>query len=332
MNKETFLTELRLKLPPHLSGWPYNIFANTLKKFGKNEFYPSDFADSIQQIESIATSFPQSQPQDTETIKIIPTPEDFLLSEAIAKKITPWAEGIRKKIFGSPEPTFNWGGAVEWIEKEAEKKYCDKVPEGLIDKIDALAGKLAKHDIQLSVKRPLLPYAKKGDEWKHNVYVNGPNLKLLERETRKVAKITGFSQQALVMFILAGIKPLAVRVSIKTTTYFHEDWPPRKEVILTVRAKDFSDRELKAIYRQLKKELTLKREIPLKEKHVRLYRLIEALGPPPKEPGLIKKYWSHALDEWEKRYPKEKKPYDWQGLRSAWKTIEKKLTYLDLMQ
>jgi hypothetical protein len=92
----------------------------------------------------------------------------------------------------------------------------------------------------------------------------------------------------------------------------------KREVILTINARDFTFRELQDIYRDLKKELVAKREIPVKEKHVRVYELIRKLGNPPRrgESGHYK-FWQGALRAWKKRY-RDERPQSWQGLRDLW--------------
>ena len=322
--------ELDLRVSPTLRPWPYNIFLDYIEKWGGDEYYNADFARAIKFMESIATSYPKNKDNSSQPrIKI--TAQDILTSTILIKKITPWAKEIRKKLFGSPKPPFNWEGAVGWIQTGAKKKYHDKYYQEfqkLTDKWETLSNEFTKYHKQLILKQPILPYVKKGDPWIRREAVNGPKMAHLEQESKGVAKATGFSQQALVMFILAGIKPLALRMNISTNENYHqlsdEELLYQKEVVLRIRARDFASRELSDIYRELKKELTIKKEIKIKDKHVRIHELVQKLGPPPnrEKPGSYK-YWKKAIAEWERKYPKDQ-PKMWHNLRDAWERMEAK--------
>ena len=330
--KKVFLDILEKKTPKYLRGKPYDIVSDLIKRAGKDKFDFLTFSpdDAIEKMERIKISYPQNKRGERDNLSFSElTSHDILTSEFLADKIIPWIEEVRKKIFGSPNPPFDWDGAVEWIESEAKKGYEKKMPKELRNEIKEISMKSSKYYMNIFRKRHLLPYAKKNDEWEHNVPVNGPKLELLEHETRSMAKATGFGQQTLVIHVLSGIKLLVPRVYITTSLHLHklseQETLSRREIILKIRAKDFTFRELQRIYRMIRKEINLEKDKALNSRHLRIYNLITELGMPPSrgQPGHWK-FWNTAQKKWNKKYPDHKYEY-WQGIRGAFERIIAKL-------
>ncbi len=334
MKKREFLGRLQDKLPPNLKGQPYDEYCAIARGSSQNHYTDDDFQVAQDMIERFAVSQSQFQPapvaprvrSNKKPTKLGPI--DLLTSEILVEKITPWAEGLRKKLFNLPGPPFDWDGAIKWIEEEAQSKK-QRAPKSLRNDLDRLARKLRLYNIRLSTERDFLPFARKGDPWRNSVPVCGPRLENLERETRSVAKATGFYQASLVMFVLVGIKPLVPRIKILDS----QSWatlPTGKiisgrEVNLTFRAYDFSGRELQRLYEQVKRDLKIKQATSFKEKHFRIYNLVRSLGIPPAkhEPGHFG-FWEKASLNWNQKY-RDDPPRSWQGLRGAYERLIKNL-------
>jgi hypothetical protein len=326
LTKKEFLTGLETFLPHHLRGQAYSDFCNYTNSFGRDSYFVSDFQPAVELIERFAIHSIISKNDAKEHALMSRLDHaDALTSEILVEKITPWAEDLRRKLFGKPGPPFDWDGAMSWIEDEV--KRGEPVPKDLVRQVEKTSKDLARFHIKIIVRIELLPYAKKGSEWKVNVPARTDRLAALESETRRIAKATGFSQTALVMFVLAGIKPLVSRVSASFTESSSSLPTDQalygKQISLTFRASDFTARELQRLYARIKQELKLKRTVPKKEKHLRVYQLVQELGPPPKGHGYWK-YWEEALKRWQQKYKKEP-PRTVQGLRGIWERNLKKL-------
>ncbi|MGB9006636.1 MAG: hypothetical protein WCB96_13000 [Candidatus Aminicenantales bacterium] len=337
MKQSEFLETLQYKLPPSLRGQPYNDYRAIERQSPRDNYSPEDYLVAHEFIKRLAISQPPAFASNFKTNKklirrnqILPHkfgPADALTSEILIEKITSWAEGLRKKLFNSPKPPFDWDGSIKWIEEEVQSKKR-RVPKSLQNDLGRLATKLRLYNIRLSPERDLLPFARKGDPWRHSVPVCGPRLENLERETRSVAKATGFYQASLVMFVLAGIKPLVPRIKIldsqSSSTLPTGEIIAGKEISLTFRAYDFSGRELQRLYEQVKRDLKIKRATSFKEKHFRIYSLVRSLGIPlaKNEPGHFG-FWERASLKWNQKY--RDAPRSWQGLRGAYERLIKNL-------
>lgn len=325
MNKRDFLWELKKHTPPHLKGEPFSQYSKIIEKQGRETFYNNDFHEAIKLMESIKISFSQKGKSDSSEL----TPQDIITSDFLLDKIDPWVEQVRKNLFGSSELPFDWDGAINWIEKEVKKpiKNKDDIKTDKVKELrEQLRKELAKRYIYLSERRYLLPYIKKDSEWVQNVAAIGPRLFLLEYETRKMEEATGFNQASLVMYVLSGITPLLSRYRISTSFHAHtilnKEQILWKEVELKFRSRDLKFEELLGIYNQIKKSLTIKREISLKEKSVRINKLVKELGLPPR--GIRgernKKYWEKTKDLWNDRYPNEQYN-DWRAIAQQYDRI-----------
>lgn len=325
-DKKGFLDVLEKAAPKELKGRPYEVVSEAINQFGGGEFYYEDLSDAIALMKKVEKS--PSQP------KFIY--QDILTSEFLLEKITPWVEEVRKKIFGSPKIPFKWNQAIKWLEDKPKKlgktneKDKDKLKK-LINKLNELRKELKENHIYFKpFKRRFLPYAKKGDEWIHNVIVNNSELEFLEFETQRMVQCTGFSQASLVVHILSGIKIVVPRISISTSTSFRplseKETLSNKEITLKIRAKDFTFRELLSVYKKIKKEINLEKDKSLNEKQLQVYNFIRELGDPPHpgEQGRYR-YWYIAKNKWNDKYPKYEYG-SWQGIRKAY---ERTITALE---
>lgn len=332
-NKKEFLKELENKSSKHFrKKKAYSIFLKLINSWGKDKFDYSDFAKALSFMNSVEISLAREKEEGKDNLFFSElTFQDILTSEFLLNKITPHVEEVRKKIFGSPKAPFDWNGAVEWIENEAKKPGKNKVNiKELKNKLKKLSKELSENYKFLTLSARSLPYQKKNDEWLHRVNVNGPKLFHLENETRSMAKAAGFSQPALVIHVLTGIKPLVPRVDINTSLLLHklseQETLSRREINLKIRAKDFTFRELQRIYRMIRKEITLEKGKTLKQKHLRIYNFIRELGKPPSRGELgYWKFWNNAQKKWNEKYPDDEYK-SWQGIR---KTYESTMTELE---
>lgn len=318
-NKEEFVEECKKRVPEELKDSKEFWKACTYLIKKRDRFYQYDIPGAIELMERLRLSNLKDKKSEL-------TDEDIITSDYLIDKIAPWVEDVRKKIFGSPEPAFDWDGAVKWIEnRNKDARKSTRAMKGLRNKFKELAKELGKNYQELRRSRRVIPYAKKGDEWMHNVPINSLDLYILEQETRRIAKVTGFPQQSLVVHVLSGNKPIVPRVGIHTLEHFcklsDQETLYGVEIILEIRAKDFRFRELYKIYQTIRKELELVKNKPFKEKHLRFYRFIKDLG---KIPDRGKKghykFWNEAKEEWNKKFPNNKYK-SWQGLRAAYERI-----------
>ena len=351
-SKNSFLDLVGQHASDHLKGEPLRIYAGIVQSQGKDIYEWNEVAIAIKELEKINKKINIAITKDKKKQKtefIIDQTED-LKRDFLIDKISPWVENIRIKLFRSSEPPFDWDGAVEWIEAESEKHKEDaKIPKDLINRIKEVEKKISKYYASITRNRQILPYAKKDEdyEWKHNVYVSGPNLVLLEKETQRMAKATGFPQSSLVIYVLTGKKPSHSRASLTARTHcvkisdsesilrsLRGEAPEpesliRNEAILTIRSKDFNFKELLKIYKKLKESLSVEKEYSfsenVKEKYSLIYNFMKDLKLPSTSSKISEyRFWINAHTKWNKRHLKYK--YDsWRGLRKAHKRIISKL-------
>lgn len=320
--KKTFLQHLKVAAPKDLRGKPYDIASEFIEKFGKDEFCYSDLSAAIEIMGKMKKSHAKSDLQFKFKEKVIIT------SEFLLEKIIPWVEETREKVFGSPKPPFDWEGAVKWIENEAKRSgkiKSEEEAEELMNRMGELTREFREYYFYPDFLRRPFPYAKRGEKWIYNEIVNSPNLEFLELETRRMAKITGFSQAALVIHVLSGLKIVVSRLQISTSISSHalskQETLSGKEINLKIRARDFTFRELWSVYQKIKKEINLEKDRPLKGKHLQIYVFVKRLGKPPErgEPGHYR-FWYQAEKKWNDKYPEDKYS-GWQGLRGAFERI-----------
>ena len=348
LSMEGFLALVRHQAPDHLKGMPFRIYAGVIRLQEKDAYEWTEIKPTIKMLGEICEDEDYNiditkDRKKQETEFIIDQTED-LKRDFLIDKISPWVENIRIKLFKSSEPSFDWDGAVKWIEAESEKHKKDAtIPKDLINRIKEVEKEISKYYASIDKKRRGLPYAKKDDEWEFDACVCSPNLALLEKETQRMAKATGFPQSSLVIYVLAGRKPPLSRVSLIARTHsikisdsesilksLRGETPEpesliRNEAILTIRSKDFRFEELLKIYKKLKESLSVGKEYSfsknVKEKYSLIYHFVNEFKLLPnssKKPEW--RFWENAHTEWNKRYPKYK--YDsWRGLRKAHKRI-----------
>lgn len=323
-----FLEELESKTPEELKKKKsYRAFIDFITQFGgKEEYYREDFLGAINMINRIEISSYQEFGDKQFSIKL--TSQDILTSEFLLEKISPWVEETRKKIFSSTKPPFDWEDAVKWIENEA-KKYgkvkSEEEAKELMNRMKELTKEFGEDYFYLDFSKRTLPYAKRGDEWIYRVVVNNPKFEFLEFETRNMAKKTGFPQTALVIHVLSGLKIVVSRLQISTSISSHalskQETLFGKEINLKIRARDFTYRELWDVYKEIKKEINLEKDRPLKDKHLLIHTFVKKLGKPPDrgKQGHYK-FWSRAEKKWND-IESNNKYKGWQGLRGAYERI-----------
>lgn len=337
--KKEFLGLLKSRIPPTLPPRAYTAYCNYAEKYGKERYYHSDFQDAMCWMESLTLSCPEIRlsSQSTNAPEFAPveiTSQDILTSSILMEKIAPRIKKIRREIFKSSKPRFDWPGAIEWLEAESEK-YKEKQPwpKEFMDKYDAAAKEAGKHNLRVRASVPILHYVKKYDgsessEMTHSVHVRGPKLRILERETEYLSCETGLSQAVWVIHVLTGLKPSFPRIICdeiwRKLKISDSEILIRKEVVLTIRAKDLSFRELQRVYKEIKKMLAPEKQYPIRDKHLKIKDLIDKLGKPPQRGHPEhREYWKKAIKEWEKRYP-DQKPNRWDNLRDAWERLDAK--------
>lgn len=349
MNKKQFLIRLESKLPEQLKGDPFSQYSEYIEKFGRENYYPHDFAGAIELMERTRASFVPKEKLDphkkgTSDFPIFKlSPQDIVTSDFLLEKIDPWVKQVRKDLFRSSKQPFDWDQAIRWIKNEEKSSRRSKDPKVISNLIRLAKSEEKKKTLykpkaleelgkkfggRLSFSWPSLPYIKKNSKdplrW---IPADGPKLTPLAYETKKMAQATGFNQASLVMYVLTGIEPLLsrYRISIKTHAYTmpNKEQIVSREVELTFRCRDLKFEELLGIHKEIKKQLNIKKEIPLKEKSERVNKLVRELGPPPlgTHGRRNRQYWQKAKSVWNNRYPDEQYS-DWRGIAQQYERIK----------
>ena len=252
--------------------------------------------------------------RESKSIHLQRTPTDRIFGDALARALAPRIENLRKEGFGSPAPPFgNIVDAAQWVEqtsKTALTSYRERseAREEAFNEIDKLAD---EYQIEIEYKSTLLPYHQNpddDDEYAKLVpTVQGTYLYRLAKETDRIAKRTGLPQDALVVHVLTGLRP--VRSRARLTTRKHGHTLPSGEQIhvndatVTFYARDLTDRELRRIYNTVRDHVGGKGTKGLEDKDEYLWKLVQDMGGPPKQHGSKGRYWQKVQEAMNRKYP-----------------------------
>lgn len=243
------------------------------------------------------------------------TPTDMLFGEALVMALAPKVEGLRRERPGGTKPPFTTvKKATEWIEWKSEQDLAawrekSKEREKAIDEIKKLAD---EHLIEFDLKFACLPYQKPDEDHVKNVpVVPGTYLRKLAQETALIAKSTGLPQDALVIHVLTGLKPIRSRAPMKTTWSFY-NLPSGEqlavyEAAVTFHAQDLTDEELRKVYNNVRHHLGGKSTKGLEHKDVEVWKIVQGLGGPPQQHGGKGPFWKEVLEIYVRGHPDE--PY-----------------------
>jgi hypothetical protein len=325
------------KAPPHLKGSPHLRAAthDVVKERLRNRQTPSenDVREVIQRAGRLHAEWlpPRTESKDTELL-FAPSGGDLITSDNLLKKLLPWVEDLRREGFGDRQPPFgSIGEAADWIERTSTSNGESRRVEGedkIREELNALAGKYAEVSgkrTTVTDSRPILTYQKPGSEHVENVYVSpGTFLDKLARETKDVARRTGFTEDTLVVHVLTGLKPILPRIRLTQPGGPHLS---RRYVTVTFNAADLGPEELRVLYNQIREYLGGKGKEGLSLEDWEFWRLIEDMGGPPTKWGTKTQFWKEAQQRWNREHKSDGYTnYEtWQGVRNRYMNLRKRI-------
>ncbi len=224
------------------------------------------------------------------------TPHDLLTSDDLAEKIRPAVDQVRHTLFGDPQPPFATSeGAVQWLEQTAAAQETQAradsprraaLEETILAQLAAWQA-LTGESCEGPFVPELLEYAKPGDPWVHRVPVRGKTpLADLGSASRQLADATGFSPASVVAYILAGIRPLLVPISIRMSSGFHNDFKiARRSATIELRTPHVTDAQLRAIRQVIRRVWHTAKKKPLTESDRQFLAIVQRLGGVPQDEG-----------------------------------------------
>jgi hypothetical protein len=247
-----------------------------------------------------------------QSVEVRQTPTDRIFGDALVRALAPAIADLRERSeFKRPEPPFtSVEEAAAWVSTQSTKDLEDwRAKSGQRNKAHDEIQRLAdKHGIEIKFESTLLPYQMRDDEHiKWAPVVPGTWLYRLAKETQRIAKRTGLPQDALVIHILAGLKPVRSRARI-TTRENHHTLPSGEQIHVneadvTFRARDLTDKELRGIYRMVKGHVGGKGTEALDDKDEHLWTLVQDMGGPPQTHGTKGPFWQAVLEKLDRKYP-----------------------------
>ena len=292
----------------HLKGspWLYQAFLEVVNESVPETPEETKYARAAQRAKELAHD-------NEESLELRQTATDRIFGDALVRALAPTIAELRESEFGNNEPPCaGVEEAAAWIEAQSERdleRWRAKSGERRIadDKIQLLAD---EHDIEITFKSTLLPYQKLGYEHvKWVPAVPRTYLYTLAKETERITKRTGLPQDALVIHVLTGLKPIRSRARVTTRTN-HYTLPSGEqlhvnEAVVNFRARDLTDKELRGIYRTVKGHVGGKGTEALDDKDEYLWNLVQDMGGPPRKHGTIGPFWQTVLEKMDREYPGE---------------------------
>ena len=221
----------------------------------------------------------------------------------------PWVEETRRQIFEGPQAPFrSLNGAAAWIEQQAAAQpRASKTDLALAADLDRQIMALARQLSSLTLRQygvtqhvDTLAYQKPGKEkeWVHQaVVLDTPSaLGVLQKAASTMAATTGFTEDAVVRFILTGALPQlpSARVHVGPRSHKLPDgtWWVRGHATIELNVRDVSFRQLRAIHRQVRSAWgPIDRGLTKQEN--KLLAIVTATGPPPHGSG-AGAYWKRV--------------------------------------
>jgi hypothetical protein len=251
--------------------------------------------------------------EEEESLELRQTPTDRIFGNAIVRALAPTIADLRERSeFKRPEPPFtSVAEAAAWVETRSTKdlegwRAKSRQRNKAHDEIQRLVN---KHGIEIRYESTLLPYQMSNNELdiKWTPVVPGTWLYRLAKETQRIAKHTGLPQDALVIHVLAGLSPVRSRARV-TTRENHYTLPSGEQIhvneaVVTFRARDLTDRELRGIYRTVKGHVGGKGTEALDDKDEHLWILVQDMGGPPQAHGTKGPFWQAVLEKLDLKYP-----------------------------
>jgi len=296
----------------------------------------ADQNDLVIQIAS-ALKFKYPKAKENDLLDAI-KPDNIIKTSELIKKITPSIKEIRKGLYGNEDPLFpnNIDKITDWIKEEAKKQALpleqdiERNKEKIINlenevkfKIKELSRLSHRENRLFTEGNPTIPVPLriKGKfiGYQDDVWIwPGTKIARFEEETRRLSEQTNYSQLALIIYVLTGIKPLSFGYKISKEFMIGLWSSIGIEIYRDMNYKEFIRlfHEVKKFFKSPGKQLT--------EKHERIYNLVNKLGGIPLTGKM--KFWEEFRGEWNRLFPDEKYNSS-RGPRKAYLTINKRLQH-----
>lgn len=280
-----------------------------------------------------------TQEKDGNVREIGLNPEAAFIGRAFAKRLQPWAQELRKEVFGSPDAPFlrDLAAAANWIEAQAAADRERWIQDGTsrldtnkeIKRLADLAGLVVK-PVSLFLK-----YVK--PEWEMQQTAPafpGTSLDRLARETDRVSEKTAFQPETLTGFVLTGLQPMISRVRITKSDggcLVPGDTIPYRSVILEFNVADVSYDEVRALYAEIRKFFGVTDAERLSWHEFDFISLVDSMGGPPKQ--YKTRFWEEALRRWkEEPASKSSKPLNsWRAARNKFERLARRRNLHELI-
>jgi hypothetical protein len=264
-------------------------------------------------------------------------PQEIAASIETAEWVRPWAEQVRRDLFGQPEAPFgSTADALAWARTLAEAAVpdtalSDELREALEDfgeRVSALKSKGLPFDPVVSTgDHPLLAFPE--DRWLVSVSAAwDPTLHTLWRECERITKATGWQPWQSVAFVLTGSDPLIARIRVGVT-YPLAPIPPEHgqpgplsyyRTNIQIRGADVSKDDLAQVFRYIR-GMGVAVKKPLKRHEVDAFLIRRG------HPG---ESWQDCLDRYHVQYPPKPGKHEGKittirGLQAAVEKVRKRL-------
>jgi len=269
------------------------------------------------------------------------TSDSLLTSDFLADRILPWIELVRTELFGSRDAPFHGiRQSEQWIDQQAKDQRLLPVGGKFDEPISSGRFRLAvppKRTFEYMGEDGKVHKVTMTDihigEWKdpelrpRRTEQGIPALRWLENETRIMARSTGFTQPALIQFILVGVRPVLPRYQVRGETVYQVT--PAGDILqpfhveIEIRARDLGFEELRQIYQIYRRQLQSRKAKALNEEHWLIYRLVKERGGPLSGKGSVQ-FWKSVMEEWNTLHP-EKRYSHWKGIKIIYERIIKRL-------
>lgn len=295
------------KAPPHLKGHPFISAAILQVAKEKGPLYSSLIPEVLNRAGNDYEKYILPAPSGGGSIA--PTSTEFLAGERLVEKLSPLVWALRENVFGHSEAPFETvADAASWVERESEADLKDwRESSEERDKARKEIERLAReYRIELVNERHTLTYQRPtGDHVKHAPAIPNTRLYKLARETKRIASKTGLPEDAFVMHVLTGLKPMPSRVRTKRTqatiSLPNGEQVCSRWVEAKFFAKDLTDKELRKVYGSLRESIGSKGNNGLNGEDRDFWELMWNMeAPPQQDKG---KFWKEAMWRWKEIHP-----------------------------
>lgn len=267
-----------------------------------------------------------------------PNAESALISNAFAKRLEPWACGLRERCFGLPGPPFReWEEAVGWIKSEV-KRDREKWKQSPASKVEAEAEIRRLADLaglEVKVEPRGLRYYEPDNEYTQLAPAfPGTTIEELARETNRVSEETAFHPVVLTAFVLCGATPAISRIRITETSKTCRvpgDRIPSRWVNIRFNAADVKDTELRALYKDVRESFGANGSQRITWPEFDFLSLVDEMGGPPGRGRT--RFWEEVLGRWKAKYAAQSSPLgSWKAARNKYHRLNDRGNIRTLMK